>query len=377
MHLRKGIRQLSGLSMPKTDPSAADILADAEAEERAAEDRKNALREARKQRTAARSIGELRAENRQLHAAVDVLEDHLSVRESLAKAISIPPVVKYRKKKGADAIIPICPNSDEHYDEEFTLEQTNGINEQSPEIAEGKVETYIRRLIRLLEREALDNPVPFMVMPMMGDMIAGELHAKDERASSMTPTEASRFAYKLKRNIIDTLLDSGPVEKIVIPCVDGNHGRTTAKRTPGLNQRYSHEHDVYLRLADWYEETGEKRVQFYIPQTDFAVLEVVPGFRLCITHGDSVKGGSGIGGIAPSLLRAVSRWRQAFPADVYMLGHHHQFWDLGSVLMNPSAVGFNPYAASLGLPPSPPAQVYTAVHTGKMQRAMTCPIWVD
>jgi len=351
-----------------TDVETDEILA-------TIEEREHALEDARRQRRSIKTMGELRAENRSLHAAVDVLEEHLSVREALAKAVSKPPIVKYRKRKGKDAIIPICPNSDEHYDEEFTLEQTGGINEQTPEIAEAKVHNYIRRLIRLLEREALDNPVPFMVMPLMGDMIAGELHLKDERVSMMTPLEAARFAYRLKRTIIDSLLASGPVERIVIPCVDGNHGRSTAKRTPGLNQRYSHEHDIYLRLAEHYAD--EKRLNFYIPQTDFVSLPIVDGFTLCITHGDSVRGGGGIGGLAPPLLRAVSRWRQAFPADLYMLGHHHVYWDLGSVVVNPSAVGYNPFAASLGLAPTPPAQVYTALHTGRMARAMTAQIWVS
>lgn len=356
--------------MNTSTPSPDEILADIEKREADLED-------VRKQRRTAQNLGELRAKNRALHRAVDVLEDHLSVRKALAKAIATPPIVKFRKKKGGAAVIPIAFNSDEHYDEEFTLEQTNGINEQNPDLAEQKVANYIRRLLRLLDREALDNPVPFMVLPLMGDMISGELHAKDERVSSMTPTEASRFAYRLKRQIIDSLLASSPVEKIVIPCVDGNHGRTTAKRTPGLNQRYSHEHDVYLRLADHYDEKGESRVSFYIPQTDFAILPIVEGFTLCITHGDSVKGGGGIGGIAPSLLRAVSRWQQAYPAQLYALGHFHQLWDLGSVVMNPSAVGYNPFAASLGLAPSPPAQLYTALHTGRMMRAMTCPVWVS
>jgi len=340
------------------------------------EERERAIDEVRALRRNAKTIGELRSDNRALHKAVDVLEEHLAIRAALAKAISKPPIIRYSKQKFAAAIIPIAPNSDEHYDETFTLEQTNGINEQNPDIAEAKVHKYIRRLMRLLNREAIDNPVPFMVLPFMGDMIAGELHDKDERVSPMTPTEAARFAYRLKRTIIDSLLDSAPVEKIVIPCVDGNHGRTTARRTPGLNQRYSHEHDVYLRLAEHYDAAGEKRVSFYIPQTDFAVLQVVEGFTLCITHGDSVKGGSGIGGLAPSLLRAVSRWRQAYPADLYLLGHFHQFWDLNNVLVNPSAVGYNPFAASLGLPPNPPAQIYTALHTGRMARAMTAQIWV-
>lgn len=347
-----------------------DILDEAEAE----------LREAafaRRERERARSLSELKAENRALHRTVDVLEEHLSVRDDLAASISKPPRVKLRKREAISSVIPICPNSDEHYDETFTLEQAGGHNEQNPEIAEEKVHNYCRRLIRLLEREAMDNPVPFMVMPFMGDMISGELHDKDERVSLMTPHEAARFARKMKRTIIDTLLEKGPVEKIVIPCVDGNHGRSTAKRTPGLNQRYSHEHDVYLDLAEWYLDKQPDRVSFYIPQADFATLEIVDGFTLCITHGDSVRGGGGIGGLAPPLLKAASRWQSAYPADMYLLGHFHTYWDLGTIAVNPSAVGYNPYAASLGLPPSPPAQLYTALHTGRMARAMTAQVWVS
>lgn len=342
-----------------------------------AEDRNRDLEEVRSLRRASQTLNELRANNKALNRAVDVLEDHLAVRKALAKAIAKPPIIKYRKKAGADAVIPILLNSDEHYDETFTLEQTNGINEQNLEISESKVHNYCRRVIRLTEREALDNPTPFIVLCFMGDMTAGELHPKDERVSPMTPLEAARFAYRMKRIIIDSLLESGPIERILIPCCDGNHGRSTARRTPGLNQRYSHDHDVYLRLADFYDEKGEERVQFYIPETDFVVLEVVPGFKICITHGDSVTGGKGIGGLAPPLLSAVSRWRLANPANLYALGHHHQFWDLGSVVMNPSAVGYNPYAASRGLVPSRPAQVYTALHTGRMARAMTAQVWVD
>lgn len=339
-------------------------------------EREDALEAARQMRRAAKTISEVKAENRDLHQAVDVLEEHLSVRESLAKAIAKPPVVKIKRTGKGDPVIPIACNNDEHYDETFTLEQTGGINEQNPELAEQKVVNFIQRLLKLLDREKLASPVPYLLMPFLGDMIAGELHPKSERDSPMTPTEASRFAYRLKRRIIDSLLATD-LPKIVIPCVDGNHDRTTAKRTPGLNQRYSHAHDVYLRLADHYQEAGEKRVQFFIPQRDFATLDVCPGFTLCITHGDSVRGGQGIGGLAPPLLRAVSRWRQAYPADLYLLGHHHQYWDLGSVCVSPCAVGYNPFAASLGMAPSPAAQLFTTVHTGRLMRATTAPIWVD
>lgn len=252
---------------------------------------------------------------------------------------------------------------------------TGGLNEQNPTLAEEKVHVYTRTLIGLIEREAFRNPVPYMVAPLMGDMMTGELHAKDERCSRMTPPEAARFAYRMKRAIFDSLLATD-IPRIIVPCVDGNHGRTTARRTPGLNQRYSYEHDVYLRLAEHY--LGEKRIEFYIPESDFVTLDVAPGFRICITHGDSVSGGGGIGGLAPPLLRSLSRWRRATPADFYGLGHFHQLVDLGSIVVNPCAVGYNPYAASLGLDPGDfpnGAQLFTTLHLGRMKRATTCPIW--
>ncbi len=344
--------------------------------ERAAEERSRALAEARRERATSRTIGEMRDEIARLRRAVGVLDEHLAVRDELRRAISKPPVFRPEKKAKGDPIIPVAFQSDEHYDEEFTLAQTGGINEQSPEIAEEKVGTYTRRLIRLIEREALDNPVPYMVVPLMGDMMTGELHAKDERASRMTPLEGARFAYRLKRSIFDSLLKTD-IPRIIVPCVDGNHGRTTARRTPGLNQRYSHEHDVYLRLADHYLD--EPRIEFYVPEQDFVALEIAPGFRLCITHGDSVQGGGGIGGLAPPLLRSVTRWRRAYPASFYGLGHFHQLVDLGSVVVNPCAVGFNPYAAALGLDPGDfphGAQLFTTIHLGRNKRATTAPIWV-
>lgn len=351
-------------------PDARELLAEA---------RERDLEEARKKRDRDKSIKRLRQENRLLNQKIDILEEHLSVREELAKAISKPPIIKIKKSKGSQyPVIPIAPNSDEHYDEVFTRDQVGGHNEQNEEIAESKVKRYVEGLIRLAERDALDNPQPAIVMPFMGDMIAGELHEKSERETPYTPHESSRMAYRFKRMIIDSLLKSGPAEKIIIPCVDGNHGRSTRMRTPGLNQRYSFEHDVYLRLAEHYFDKNEDRVEFYIPQSDFCVYGITSEFTICVLHGDGkFGGGRGVGGLAPPLMNALKDWEQAYPADFYMLGHFHQYWDLGRIAVNPAAVGYNLFAASKGYPPSPPAQMYTALHTRWNRRAMTGQIWLD
>lgn len=359
-------------------PSSADEIL--EGIEQADEARRKALDEVRRLRASTRTLNQLRAHNAALQEAVDVLEDHNAVRVALRAAISKPPVVKPLKKRSKDAIeIPIAPNSDEHYDATFTLVQTGGWNEQTPEIAEEKVQTYVRKLIRLIEIQAMDATIPHLVLPLMGDMIEGELHLKSERNTCMTPLEAARFAYRQKRTIIDSLLATD-LPRILIPCVDGNHGRTTAKRTPGLNQRYSHEHDVYLRLADHYLEKSESRVEFFVPETDFVRLEIWPGFRLCITHGDTVRGGNGVGGLTIPLLKAVDKhWRKSNPADLYILGHHHTLLDLGDVIVNPTAMGAAGYGGSNGWDPGvfpKGAQIFTTLHTGTMKRSTTRPIWV-
>lgn len=357
--------------------TASEIV---DAAERAEADRASALAEARRVRASTRTLNQLREHNAALQSAVDVLEEHLVARKALREAISKPPVLKRTGKKSKDSIeIPIAPNSDEHYDATFTLVQTGGWNEQTPEIAEEKVHTYVRKLIRLYEIQAMDATIPHIVLPLMGDMIEGELHLKSERTTCMTPLEASRFAYRMKRTIIDNLLATD-IPRIIIPCVDGNHGRTTAKRTPGLNQRYSYEHDVYLRLADHYLEARESRVDFYVPETDFVRLEIWPGYWICITHGDTVKGGSGVGGLTIPLLKAVDKhWRKSNPADLYILGHHHTLLDLGDVLVNPTAMGAAGYGGSNGWDPGvfpKGAQLFTSIHTGMMKRSTTRPIWV-
>ena len=357
--------------------SATEIL---EALEQADETRQRALAEARRVRASQRTLREMREHAMALQSAVDVLEEHLEVRAALREAISKPPIVKATKKRSKDAIeVPIAPNSDEHFDATFTLVQTGGWNEQNPEIAEEKVHTYVRKLIRLYEIQAMDATIPHLVLPFMGDMIEGELHAKSERTTSMTPLEASRFAYRMKRTIIDSLLATD-IPRILIPCVDGNHGRTTAKRTPGLNQRYSYEHDVYLRLADHYLEAGEGRVEFYVPETDFVRLEIWPGYWICITHGDAVKYGGGVGGLTIPLLKAVDKhWRKSNPADLYICGHFHVMLDHGNVLVNPTAMGTAGYGGSNGWDPGEfpkGAQLFTVVHTGMRKRSTTRPIWV-
>ena len=118
-----------------------------------------------------RAAREANALLRAYERKIAVLENHIEVRDDL-RSFEPPKRRKIpRRKGGKSSVIPILFQSDEHYDSEFGLAQTGGINEQSPDMAETKVETLIRRVRRLVEREALDNHIPGIVSPLMGDMI--------------------------------------------------------------------------------------------------------------------------------------------------------------------------------------------------------------
>ena len=79
-------------------PDADELL-------RQEEERERALDEARQARRNARTMADLKAENRNLHKAVDVLEEHLAVRRALAEAIAKPPIVKLKKREQRDAAV--------------------------------------------------------------------------------------------------------------------------------------------------------------------------------------------------------------------------------------------------------------------------------
>jgi hypothetical protein len=75
----------------------------------------------------------------------------------------------------------------------------------------------------------------------------------------------------------------------------------------------------------------------------------VQGLRVVQFHGDSVKGGAGVGGFAPSLMRYIYRLNQKQQFDLALIGHFHSSQLVnGNIAVNgclPGDTAFTDYLA--------------------------------
>ena len=89
-----------------------------------------------------------------------------------------------------------------------------------------------------------------------------------------------------------------------------------------------------------------KKVTFEVA-TGADLMVDVQDTTYLLTHGDQARGGGGIGGIWPPLMRLVARKRNNTDFDYMVLGHFHQLIMAPSsgFLLNGSLKGYDEYAA--------------------------------
>jgi len=118
---------------------------------------------------------------------------------------------------------------------------------------------------------------------------------------------------------------------------------------------------------DWFLGRALARIFADDPRVTFDVSEaadcLVPSYQhtVMLTHGDQARGGGGIGGIWPPIMRLDARKRQrqaafAMPYDLLIMGHWHQLVFGPSFVVNGSLKGYDEYAMTENFGYEPPAQ---------------------
>jgi hypothetical protein len=102
---------------------------------------------------------------------------------------------------------------------------------------------------------------------------------------------------------------------------------------------------------------------------------------VCVTHGDQVTGGSGIGGIWPPIMRLDARKRARYaavqqPYDLLVMGHWHQLTWGPNFIINGSLVGYDEYAAVSNFGFQEPAQALWLM-TPERGRTWMAPIYAQ
>ena len=277
------------------------------------------------------------------------------ILEGVAKASLNPPKwLKPKRPKKKSAVLTAIL-SDCHFDEVVNPYEIGEENAYDRSIAEMRLEKWAKGLIEQATYYIQNVSLTGVVIFLGGDLVTGDLHDLKETNEAHIPDTLIHWAEQLAAalQLIQASLDV-PVH---IAVVVGNHGRRTKKpRTKGRvrdNYDWLLSHMVRMHLS------SNKKFTWQIEDDPDAFVEIHDTLYL-LTHGDQVKGGGGIGGIWPPIMRMLARKRQRYSTDfIAVMGHWHQLIMAPSqgLIVNGSLKGYDEYAAHiLNAPPERPQQ---------------------
>lgn len=299
----------------------------------------------------------------------ETLDDHYVKTQILnlknaVDDIAPPPWLSAPKQRNQKSqSVPTLLLSDLHWGEVVDPRQMSGVNEYNIFIANERLSRVVSKAISLLRNSIAGEEYPGFVLALGGDMIAGSIHEELRETNEGTPLNALLDLLSTLVSQIRLLADE--FGKVYIPCVAGNHGRTSAK--PRAKQRAETNFDwlLYQFLALQFQ--GDERVIVHAPTSPELTYKVF-GHTYHLCHGDQLgKGGDGIIGSFGPIIRGDHKRRalQAqlnCPYDTLVHGHYHSYAATRRFISNGSLVGLDEYALACGFGYETPQQAFWLTH---------------
>ena len=283
----------------------------------------------------------LKAQVRELEADLDQAEIRSQLFTQLAGHTYKPPAwLTKTPKKSSGVVCTIL--SDTHFDEVVKPEEIGYRNEYNREIAVARLENYFQKVILLTKDYITGINYEGCVLFLGGDIFSGDIH--EELTQTNEDTMLSSVIFWTEQITAGINLLAEHFNYVHIPCVVGNHGRRTRK--PRAKLRAKDNFDWFLAKTLEQRFIDNKKVTFEVA-TGADLMVDVQDTTYLLTHGDQARGGGGIGGIWPPLMRLVARKRNNTDFDYMVLGHFHQLIMAPSsgFLLNGSLKGYDEYAA--------------------------------
>lgn len=286
-----------------------------------------------------------RTERRELLERLDEAERRAAHQAALDDDGTPPSIQRRERASGMREATAIVLASDWHVEETVDPATVNNLNAYDLSIAQHRARRFFDGISWLLDAHATHFRIRDLVLWLGGDLITGTIHEELLESNGLSPLLASRFVRSLVVEGIRMLLVSHPeLERIVIPCSHGNHGRTTQKPRISTGAHNSYEHALYLALSDDFRE--EPRVRFHVARGELVYINVYD-LSVRFTHGDAVKYAGGVGGITIPINKAVAAWDRSIRADLTCMGHWHQLTFGSKCIVNGSLIGPSAYTVRI------------------------------
>ncbi len=321
----------------------------------------------------------LRAKIADLNSQVKTLASALSDAQYLndiveaARAVKVAPITPRERSSGLHEATCQVLASDWHIEERVLPGQVAGRNQYNLKISQRRMERFFEAVRWGLQFNRQAFLVRDLILWLGGDFITNHLHPDNVETNLLSPPEALAYAHTSIAAGIRYLLKDTKLERIVVPCNDGNHGRMSDKMRAASRTSMSLETMLYGLLAR--EFADERRVQFIIAQGSHLYYDVY-GRTIRYVHGDETKFGGGIGGITIPIYKAMARWQTVRQAQLTVIGHYHQWTSLSDLIINGSLIGYSPFSLSIGARFEPPVQDMTLLDP-KRFKGISMPLWVS
>jgi hypothetical protein len=305
------------------------------------------------------AVQKLQAKNRELSNRLSYTLKELALSQDRASFLqgiqAIPSARKFSKlaKTPSRSSAVILGLMDLHLEERVDPSTIGGLNTYTPKIAAARVRQVFEKAVYLLEFIRGVAKVDQVVLAVLGDLITGYIHEELVENNYLSPTEACLLAQDLIHSGIQHLLKQGGVKSILVCCCHGNHGRLGPKKMVSTGHVNSLEWMLYHQMERAYR--NDPRVAWKIED---GILNNVPlvGQDIRFTHGDYIKFGGGVGGIAVPVNKKLAQWNKIKRADFTLFGHFHSHMEHWDWMCGGCVIGYNAYAMSIGAEYQPPSQ---------------------
>lgn len=321
----------------------------------------------------------LKVRNVELLAQVKSLTVDLSDAQLMAdilksaRSTKVRPIAPRERRSGLLEGTCQVLASDWHVEEEVRPEQVAGRNKYNLDVSRQRMTRFFESVRWGVTFNRQVFKIRDMILWLGGDFITNYLHPDNVETNLLSPPQALAYVKHGICTGIRHLLEDSELERIVVPCNDGNHGRMTEKMRSASRTAMSLETMLYGFIAE--EFCDEPRVQFLIAEGSHLYYEVY-GRTIRYTHGDETKYGGGVGGITIPIYKAMARWQTVRHADLTCMGHYHQHTSLTDLVINGSLIGYSPYSLSIGARFEAPAQNLTMLDP-KRFKGLSMPLWVS
>lgn len=317
-----------------TKKTADGVAADMREAERVRKDRENLSALAKLREKLLHTESRLKQCESDLEAANGV-NDFL---DGLRKPV--PVHIEQRPHKVHGQATGILNLSDWHVEERVDPSTVNNFNSYSPAIASKRIKTIFEKCCVLLDAERQMSKISDMVVFLGGDFITGYIHPELEENNYMSPTEACLFVEDHICGGLDYLLQHAGVKSITLPCVTGNHGRTTLKLRISTSYKNSYEWLMYKHLERYYK--NDPRVRFKVENGYHNWLDV-QGHPIRFHHGHAFRYQGGVQGPGVPIRRKIAAWNKQKTAWRDIFGHLHIYEEGDNYIINPSLIGYGAY----------------------------------